>query len=516
MDYSTVTAVCTAKLAKENAQKIAEVANTMVAQADVDALRKAAFESYTQLSRRIDEGGGSGGTTDYNELTNKPKLAGKELKGNVTLAQLSIATTGALDAEEKARIEKDNQFETALGGKVNTEDIATMADTSKANAFTKTNDFSAITVHTAEYTPTQVQQLTGIDQYNFKRRLQVGEVVDTGLPTAAIQNISMTVEGIISADTSGTTVVLTGVAEGSTVLGLQTITGYLMQMNFYCIPVSSEARSYAKVQIDGIKNGDVLKAGQTYTISSVMYADTAEGRAALPTGDVADIYANNSSSGIDGCSIAYKSADWGGQTYTIDGHTYTGMSRCYFTLSNLKPGIYTLGGFYVGMDRSETNPVEAVNSGLNTTTLTFAVTNSGQATEYDLIDVEDKFVELDALVQKFKADYYTTHKFVMTGAGTYGSSTNIIMANGRGDKTTAFNLENDFDISRLTVSDETYATWDFTNKKMTYIQSTTDNTPHEVQLMLDGTVIGSLWINFTSTRTVQPTNINYEVNEPRL
>lgn len=516
MDYSTVTAVCTAKLAKENAQKIAEVANTMVAQADVDALRKAAFESYTQLSRRIDEGGGGGGTTDYNKLTNKPKLAGKELTGNTTLAQLNIATTAQLEEEKTARVEKDNQFETALSGKVNTEDIATMADTSKANAFAQTNDFAGITVHTAEYTPQQVQQLTGIDQYNFKRRIQIGENVDTGLPTAAIQTISMTVEGIISADTSGATVVLTGIAEGNTVLGLQTVTGYLMQMNFYCIPVSSEARTYAKTQIEGIKNGDILKAGQTYTISSVMYADTAEGRAALPKGDVADIWANNSSGGVDGCSIAYKGADWGNQTYTINSHTYTGMSRCYFTLSNLKPGIYTLGGFYIGMDRSETNPVETVDSGLSTTTLTFAVTNTGQATEYDLINVEDKFVELDALVKKFKADYYTTHQFIMTGAGTYGSSTNIIMANGRGDKTTAFNLTNDFDVSRLTVSDETYATWDFTNKKMTYVQSTTDNTPHEVQLMLDGTVIGSLWINFTSTKAVQPTNISYEVNEPRL
>ena len=114
MDYSTVTAVCTAKLAKENAQKIAEVANTMVAQADVDALRKAAFESYTQLSRRIDEGGGGGGTTDYNKLTNKPKLAGKELTGNTTLAQLNIATTAQLEEEKTARVEKDNQFDAAI------------------------------------------------------------------------------------------------------------------------------------------------------------------------------------------------------------------------------------------------------------------------------------------------------------------------------------------------------------------------------------------------------------------
>ncbi len=513
MDYSTVTAVCTAKLAKENADKIAKISNSLVAQADVDQLRQAQFQAYTQLSRRIEEGGGSGGTTNYNQLSNKPRLAGKELTGNTTLEQIGVATATALTEEQNARIDKDNQLEQSIAAKANADVTPTLAG---ANEFTGINDFTAVTVHTAAYTPTQVTQLTGIGQYNFKRRLQIGEVVDTGLPTAAIQNVNVGTQGIITVDTSGATVMLTGVAEGSTLIGLQTITGYLMEMTFYCIPVNAAARSYAKVQIEGIKNGDILKAGQTYKISSIMYADTAEGRAALPTGDVADIWVNNATYGVDGCSISYSGAAWGGQTYTINGHTYDNMSRCYFTLSNLKPGIYTLSGFYIGMDRSETNPVETVDSGLNTTTLTFAVTKTGQATEYDKIDVENKFVELDALVQKFKADYYTTHSLVLTGQGTYGSSTNIIMATGRGDKKTYFNLTSDFDVSRITVSDEEYATWDFTNKCITYLKSPAGNNPHEVQIMLDGTVIGSGWINFSSASAVKSTNISYEVNEPRL
>ena len=387
------------------------------------------------------------------------------------------------------------------------------ADVTKANEFTNVNDFKALTVHTAEYTPTQVALLTGIDQYVFPRKCAVGETIDTTLPTAAIAAVEIGDTTIFSYDLTGTTAKLTGLAAGSTTIGLRTVTGYLMQMNFYCLAShSATGKTYAKVQIDGITNGAVLKAGETYTISSIMYADTEEGRAALPTGDVADIYANNSVSGIDGCSIAYKDADWGNQTYEVNGVTYSNMSRCYFTLSNLKPGIYTLGGFYVGMNKGETNPVETVDECLNTTTLTFAVTNSGKATEFDKLDVEDKLTQHDTLVTRAKSDYYIATTFEMTGAATYGSTSNVMLATGKGDKKTYFNLVA-LDPALVTVDEASkeYVTFDFTDKSFTYIKSTSGNTPLPVTISYNGTEMGTAYINFTTSKAVQPTNINVTI-----
>ena len=46
-------------------------------------------ELYEILSKRIkalEEGGG--GTTDYNDLDNKPSINGVELKGNITLEEI--------------------------------------------------------------------------------------------------------------------------------------------------------------------------------------------------------------------------------------------------------------------------------------------------------------------------------------------------------------------------------------------------------------------------------------------
>lgn len=43
----------------------------------------------------------SGGSTDYNELSNKPSIEGKELKGDVTLEELNIQPKGDYLTEEQ-------------------------------------------------------------------------------------------------------------------------------------------------------------------------------------------------------------------------------------------------------------------------------------------------------------------------------------------------------------------------------------------------------------------------------
>lgn len=64
-------------------------------------------------------GGGGGGTTNYNDLENKPKIAGTTLSGNKSLADLGIASatavSGILDGTD---IDSFGDVETALGDKV--------------------------------------------------------------------------------------------------------------------------------------------------------------------------------------------------------------------------------------------------------------------------------------------------------------------------------------------------------------------------------------------------------------
>lgn len=45
-------------------------------------------------------GGGEGGTTNYNDLSNKPKINGTTLSGNKTLAQLGIASVDDMDGKQ--------------------------------------------------------------------------------------------------------------------------------------------------------------------------------------------------------------------------------------------------------------------------------------------------------------------------------------------------------------------------------------------------------------------------------
>lgn len=50
-------------------------------------------EAYAILKRQIQSGGsGSTGTTNYNDLTNKPKINGVELSGNKTSSDLKISS----------------------------------------------------------------------------------------------------------------------------------------------------------------------------------------------------------------------------------------------------------------------------------------------------------------------------------------------------------------------------------------------------------------------------------------
>ena len=61
-----------------------------------------ADDVYAILNKRIKEGGGggTGGTTNYNSLTNKPSINGVTLTGALTLQQLGIAEISNSEIEQ--------------------------------------------------------------------------------------------------------------------------------------------------------------------------------------------------------------------------------------------------------------------------------------------------------------------------------------------------------------------------------------------------------------------------------
>lgn len=61
-------------------------------------------DSLAGLTKRVEaleQGGGGGGTTNYNNLTNKPKINGVEIKGNLTTDDLDISYN---DVDDKPKI----------------------------------------------------------------------------------------------------------------------------------------------------------------------------------------------------------------------------------------------------------------------------------------------------------------------------------------------------------------------------------------------------------------------------
>lgn len=77
------------------------------------------------LAIKAQQGGGSGGTSNYQELTNKPSINGVVLEGNKTSSDLGIETgvteeqlTQALAQESSARQKQDSLLEEEIAGKI--------------------------------------------------------------------------------------------------------------------------------------------------------------------------------------------------------------------------------------------------------------------------------------------------------------------------------------------------------------------------------------------------------------
>ena len=114
--------------------------------------------------------------------------------------------------------------------------------------------------------------------------------------------------------------------------------------------------------------------------------------------------------------------------------------------------------------------------------------------------------------------------FKLSGKLSRGGFSNIMLASGKDDKKTYFNLETNLPLNEITIKDPTtvneYATFDFTNKCFTYIKSNAGNAKLPVTFMWDNIELGTGYVCFStsSTSLVDNTNITFNttINQDRF
>lgn len=87
------------------------------------------------VAKAIEEGGGGGGgSTDYADLTNKPKINNVELSGNKTLESLGIASSGDLTSLSSRVTQTESDIETISDNVGDLSELTTTDKTSLVNA----------------------------------------------------------------------------------------------------------------------------------------------------------------------------------------------------------------------------------------------------------------------------------------------------------------------------------------------------------------------------------------------
>lgn len=133
------------------------------------------------------KGGGSGGTTNYNALDNRPQINGVTLAGNKSTSDLGITIpTKTSDLANDSNFVTSTQLSTALSGYTNTTDLNVLLDNKVDNVVGKglsTNDY------TNEY-KTKLDGIESEAEVNVIESLQVNGVAQT-VSTGKLVNLDV-------------------------------------------------------------------------------------------------------------------------------------------------------------------------------------------------------------------------------------------------------------------------------------------------------------------------------------
>lgn len=99
-------------------------------------------------------GGGSGGTTNYNDLSNKPQINGNTLSGNKTSAQLGLASASDIPTVPITAIQKNGTGITPVSGTVNITVPTTAADVLALPDTTKYAAALSLTINSSTFVMT--------------------------------------------------------------------------------------------------------------------------------------------------------------------------------------------------------------------------------------------------------------------------------------------------------------------------------------------------------------------------
>lgn len=102
-------------------------------------------------------------------------------------------------------------------------------------------------------------------------------------------------------------------------------------------------------------------------------------------------------------------------------------------------------------------------------------------------------------------------QFQMRGLANYPNGNNVLMATGRGNKRTYFEMNTNIDTRLIEQLDNTeYVTFHFDEKYFEFHSSPSNNDPIFVQFRYK-TFVAGCYVSFTSTKTVYPCNIDIQV-----
>lgn len=139
-------------------------------------------EEYLEAIAR--NGGGGGGTTNYNALDNKPQIAGTTLQGDKSLAELGIASASAVSDSEKDIY--------AVMGEMGAKNLIQYPYVSSGNNYYQINDDGTITL---KGTNTSVQWLRVSDFY-----LKPGKYIMTASPSGNAYGITIGIGSLNAQD----------------------------------------------------------------------------------------------------------------------------------------------------------------------------------------------------------------------------------------------------------------------------------------------------------------------------
>ena len=270
-------------------------------------------------------GGGSGGTTNYNDLSNKPQINGNTLSGNKTSAQLGLASASDIPTVPITAIQKNGTGITPVSGTVNITVPTTAADVSALPASTKYAAALSLTINSSTFVMTgQLKDQNGDN-------LGTAQTIDLPLESVVVGgSYNSQTKKVVLTLQNGNTIEF---SVADLVSGLQTELSASNKLNPAYINYDSTHRAVSDTE-KSTWNGkqDALSAAQLAAVNSGINSEK-----------VAQIESNKNNISKDEAALV-ELVDGGAKNFINVGFTSKSATATTPSISNNGDGSITLNG----------------------------------------------------------------------------------------------------------------------------------------------------------------------------